>query len=436
MALRRRDGIRRRSVVERAALAGEVGLGEERELELAARRARRAAGRWSRRPRRARRSASATSRAGTSAAASRSTARCAEPCPSKTSATRQPSRAHVLQVGQRRLGVAAVGRGRAERARDRVRSGAARVTPHHGRPSSRGLGLRPRPARAATRRARSTGALPPPAATAHDASRNSCEVRTRSAERVRTRSGSHSTTWAPAGSSCSTSASSSTSTGASASMPSTASPRLIGSSSSASSGCSREQLAARCLHLGGQQQLAARRRPQPVLGDLERALVGDLEVADLLDLVAPELHPQRVLLGRREDVEDAAAHREVAALLDQLGAGVAGRRRGRSTMSVSSRPVVAGVQLDRHQLAEAGHLRLEQRAHRRHHHRQRPGGRVVGRTGARAGAARPAAGRPCPRAARAARAAASPSRGRARPRPAAAGSAARRRDPRPRGRCW
>ena len=112
-------------------------------------------------------------------------------------------------------------------------------------------------------------------------------------------------------------------------MPSTASPRLIGSSSSRELRVLAEQRGRPRPHVVGEQQLAARRRPQPVLGDLERALVGDLEVADLLDLVAPELHPQRVLLGRREDVEDAAAHGEVAAPLDQLGAGVAGVRPGR-----------------------------------------------------------------------------------------------------------
>ena len=76
----------------------------------------------------------------------------------------------------------------------------------------------------------------------------------------------------------------------------------------------------------------------PCVGDLERALVDNLEVPDLLDLVAPELHPQRVLLGGREDVEDAAADGEVAALLDELGAGVAGVDEVASTMSVSSRP--------------------------------------------------------------------------------------------------
>ena len=79
----------------------------------------------------------------------------------------------------------------------------------------------------------------------------------------------------------------------------------------------------------GQQDLAAGRGPQPVLGDLEAALVGDLEPADLLDRVAPELDADRVVLGGREDVEDAAAHGELAAPLDQVGAGVG---RGREVL--------------------------------------------------------------------------------------------------------
>ena len=61
-----------------------------------------------------------------------------------------------------------------------------------------------------------------------------------------------------------------------------------------------------------------------MLGDLEGALVGDLEVAHLLNGVAPELHAQRVFLGRREHIENAAANSEVAALLDQVGTGIGG----------------------------------------------------------------------------------------------------------------
>ena len=111
-------------------------------------------------------------------------------------------------------------------------------------------------------------------------------------------------------------------------------------------------------YLVGQQQLAAGRRPQAVLGDLQGALVGDLEVADLLDVVAPELDPQRVLLGRREDVEDAAAHRELAALLDQFDPGVrgGGQRRRRPRPRSALCPVPQGHRL---QVAEALDLRLE-----------------------------------------------------------------------------
>ena len=75
-------------------------------------------------------------------------------------------------------------------------------------------------------------------------------------------------------------------------------------------------------HGGGEQQLAAGRCPQPV-GGLQAPLVGHAELADLLDLVAEELDPQRMLLGGREHVDDAAAHGHLAAALHQVGAGVA-----------------------------------------------------------------------------------------------------------------
>ena len=68
---------------------------------------------------------------------------------------------------------------------------------------------------------------------------------------------------------------------------------------------------------GAEQQLTARRRPQHV-GGTETALVGDLEVADLLHGVTEELDSQRVLFGGREHVQDPAAHREIAALLHQV----------------------------------------------------------------------------------------------------------------------
>ena len=121
----------------------------------------------------------------------------------------------------------------------------------------------------------------------------------------------------------------------------------------------------------GQQQFPAGRRPQPVVGPADAALVGDLEVADLLDRVAEELHPQRVLLGRREDVDDAAAHRDLAA-----GArpGRPGSSRSRPAWPAGhrARRPVALVQADRLQVTEAGHDGLQQAAHRGDHHRERP----------------------------------------------------------------
>ncbi len=60
------------------------------------------------------------------------------------------------------------------------------------------------------------------------------------------------------------------------------------------------------------------------LGVAERALGEGREPAHRLDLVAEELDPHGALLGRRVDVEDAAADGELAALLDLLDPVVAG----------------------------------------------------------------------------------------------------------------
>jgi hypothetical protein len=130
--------------------------------------------------------------------------------------------------------------------------------------------------------------------------------------------------------------------------------------------------------LGREQQLAAGRRPQPVLHRREAALVGDLERPDLLDRVAPPLDADRVLLRRREDVEDAAPHRELAALLDQLDAGVGEVDEAADHGVEAAVHVLAGGQLDRLEVAQARDLRLEQAADRRDHHVQGTGCRVIG----------------------------------------------------------
>ncbi len=127
-------------------------------------------------------------------------------------------------------------------------------------------------------------------------------------------------------------------------------------------------------YLFGQQQLPARRGPQPVLRDLEGTLVGGLEVADLLDRVAPELHPQRVLLGGREDVQDAAAHADLAALLHRVDPAVPGP--DQPADHVVEVGVLAAPQPYRLQVAQARHDRLEYGPYRRHDHLQGPAGGV------------------------------------------------------------
>src|SRR5439155_21217050 len=123
----------------------------------------------------------------------------------------------------------------------------------------------------------------------------------------------------------------------------------------------------------GEQQLPAWWRPEP-LDRGDGPLVGDREGTDLLDLVAPELDPQRMLLGRREHVEDAAAYRELPALLDQIDARV--RHLGQPPGGLTQIRRTTLAQLDRLQVTEALELRLEHRAHRSHEYPQRPSVRV------------------------------------------------------------
>ena len=66
-----------------------------------------------------------------------------------------------------------------------------------------------------------------------------------------------------------------------------------------------------------QRQLGRRVELDP-LRLAERALGEGREPADRLDLVAEQLEPRRAVLGRPEDVEDVAADRELAAVLDLL----------------------------------------------------------------------------------------------------------------------
>ena len=361
------------------------------------------------------------------------------PWPSVTSTTRQPSAAasahrrprarcrrgtpRRADPSRRPVDSATLRRRRRRRRRARVVRPSASssssmpngVSDHHGMP--RPSACSRTSARLAVRRRAEVDAAPcpPPAAAAQDASRNSWLVATRSAARARTRSGSHTHDVGALGQLVEQQLHARRRAPARATpCPRRRCPRRSGRGCRRAGGGRRSSARGPLPDLVGEQQLAARRRPQPVLGDLEAALVGDLEPAHLLDGVAPELDPQRVLLGRREDVEDAAAHGELAALLDQVDPGVrrvrepldgvvqsAARRRRRSaTGSRSPRP---------------GDQRLEQRADGRDHDPQRPvaGSAAIG-VGEPAQHGEPAARR-CRSAGRAARAAASPRPGSRRP---------------------
>src|SRR6185312_2878300 len=84
------------------------------------------------------------------------------------------------------------------------------------------------------------------------------------------------------------------------------------------------------------------------------------EGANLLDLVSPELHPERLAPGRREDVHQAATNGELPALVGTLDALVAGQREGlrqRLQADFFARPDPHGLGsrlLRRHGLGERG----------------------------------------------------------------------------------
>ena len=77
----------------------------------------------------------------------------------------------------------------------------------------------------------------------------------------------------------------------------------------------------------------------------QRALREGRERRQALQAVAEELGPDRLAAGRREDVDEAAADRELAALLDGVGALVSGARQ--LAGQLVERPVLAEAELDR-----------------------------------------------------------------------------------------
>ena len=111
---------------------------------------------------------------------------------------------------------------------------------------------------------------------------------------------------------------------------------------------------------------------------MQRALGEGRERAHLLDFVSEQLHAQGLPSGRREDVDDASAYGELAALVDPLDALVAGAREG------PGEAVEAGLLADHepHRLRprRVGRHTLGERCRRGAH--EPAGGKHVERTGA------------------------------------------------------
>ena len=95
---------------------------------------------------------------------------------------------------------------------------------------------------------------------------------------------------------------------------------------------------------------------------MERALREGRERAHRLDLVAEELDAQRLAAGRREDVDDAAAHGELAAVVDALDTLVA-RERERLGEPFDAE-LEPGAQLDRLGARVSRRQSLRERARR------------------------------------------------------------------------
>ncbi len=127
--------------------------------------------------------------------------------------------------------------------------------------------------------------------------------------------------------------------------------------------------------VGGRDQLTAREHDQ--LGDLVGgALVVDAELRQAVDLVAPQVDAHRGVGRGREHVDDRAAHRHLAPVLDLLLPAVPGvHQPGHQLVAV------ALLALGDDERLHVGGTRAEplgQRPDRCHHHCRHPAGRAVG----------------------------------------------------------
>ena len=192
------------------------------------------------------------------------------------------------------------------------------------------------------------------------------------------------------------------------SMPSKVCPSASRSQCSRPHGSVRQQLGRAGTHFLGRQQLAYGEEPR-VVELAVRTLVGDRELRQPVDLVTPEVDAHRMVGGRRVDVDDRTAHRELAARLDLVLAAVA--HRDELLDELVAVELRAGRHDDRFDVLDVRAEPLHERADRRDDD-LRAGGRHP-----RAAATSPAGAGPSSRSpATPARTAASPTPGTARPR--------------------
>ena len=131
-------------------------------------------------------------------------------------------------------------------------------------------------------------------------------------------------------------------------------------------------------HGRGDEHLAARRGHEPlrVVPGGQGALVGHGEPAQLVDLVPEELDPHRVVLDRREHVDDPAAHGELPAPGDHVHPGVGGLgERGHGGVEVE---LLAPGEAHRGHVPQAFDDGLEHGADRGRDHPQRALGVLAG----------------------------------------------------------
>ena len=127
-----------------------------------------------------------------------------------------------------------------------------------------------------------------------------------------------------------------------------------------------KQLSGPGAHRVIEDEFPAWRAQHDLVGLVGGALVGNLEGADLLDLVTEEIDAHRVVQDGREDVDDPATYRELATAFHHVDPGVGSC--DQLGCKVAEVVAVAHSQFHRRDAAQPGNLGLQQGTHRSHHH--------------------------------------------------------------------